>query len=649
MGCTSNPQAARVAGRGAGAATAERTTLERLHRALLAADDLADPERGAADWLRAEVHGSAAGATHVQPRSVAGLVRALEARRDAAPIDWAAQITGEGRAELVDELAPFALFDGCLHRRSANALASRRVLGACSLRARALSLGVDGALDGRGTPSRAALYLALAQRDGRPLRDHGRPGADAAADDFVWRGLSVETLALSCMLLAAGVARRHMPAEAAGIELAYEALAPWIGMSGLARAYPADACALAFFDAPQNGERRELALAQAEAVLTHCATPELAWADLTAGAVACADALRRWSHAVALARGVEAAPRGSAEQAADHLAVPRRRAPRSAALALESLALARATPPCSPRALYAALLQPELDAQRALHRAEARALVDRVKAAARGHRWEGAVPPTRFCANELRAWVRARHAAHAAAHADRSVVLARGDLERACLALAPALAIDGAWAQGASATPRADDEPAARLFRILYDECGAAERHAHHGELFLALARELRPDLPAFPSPDFLAWDGFSEDNFAMPALWLSLAEFGQRFMGETLGLNLSIELAGVGGVYRTTARSLAAHGLDPHFFDLHEVADDVEHGHTAWSIVAIERYVAQCRSASRCDPDGAGAYAWARVRVGLAMRAESSAHHTKPRRFAIGRALRAWRSRIGS
>jgi hypothetical protein len=63
-------------------------------------------------------------------------------------------------------------------------------------------------------------------------------------------------------------------------------------------------------------------------------------------------------------------------------------------------------------------------------------------------------------------------------------------------------------------------------------------------------------------------------------------------FQPEILGLNLPIELSGVGDEYRRSADVLRHYGFSSMFTDLHNTIDNVVSGHTAWAIEAIKRHL---------------------------------------------------------
>ncbi len=69
------------------------------------------------------------------------------------------------------------------------------------------------------------------------------------------------------------------------------------------------------------------------------------------------------------------------------------------------------------------------------------------------------------------------------------------------------------------------------------------------------------------------------------------VSQFPKQFLPEILGLNLAIELSGVGGTYRTTSRALRHYGYDSLFVDLHNTVDNVSTGHTALALEAVKMH----------------------------------------------------------
>jgi hypothetical protein len=104
--------------------------------------------------------------------------------------------------------------------------------------------------------------------------------------------------------------------------------------------------------------------------------------------------------------------------------------------------------------------------------------------------------------------------------------------------------------------------------------------------------KQMGIDLPDFRTREFAYSERFTDDAFAVPAFWLSVSHFPRRFQPETLGLNLAMELSGVGGTYRTAHDELRHYGFSTLFVDLHNTIDNVSSGHSGMALEAIELYM---------------------------------------------------------
>jgi hypothetical protein len=122
---------------------------------------------------------------------------------------------------------------------------------------------------------------------------------------------------------------------------------------------------------------------------------------------------------------------------------------------------------------------------------------------------------------------------------------------------------------------------------------------------------EMAADLPPTGSWEFAHWPGFRDESFELPVYWLSIGRFPRTFLPEVLGLNLAMELSGVGGSYRRARIGLKKYGFSTRFVDIHNTIDNVATGHSAWAADAIDSYMV---ALSGPEPR---AQAWERVRIG--------------------------------
>jgi hypothetical protein len=224
--------------------------------------------------------------------------------------------------------------------------------------------------------------------------------------------------------------------------------------------------------------------------------------------------------------------------------------------------------------------------------------------------------PARWSPEGLRPWLLEQHDRH-----DREFravaavpVPSREAVVDATVQLAPLTLIDGAWLQGFTDYEHASSETGCFLFETYWDELGNGEPRLSHPLIYREVLAEMDVRLPPTASPEFAEWPGFRERSFALPVYWLCIGRFPRTFMPEVLGLNLAMELSGVGGGYRRARRALEAHGFSTRFVDIHNTIDNVAAGHAAWAADAIDGYLTAMAMAQ-----GAAAQAevWQRVRAG--------------------------------
>lgn len=158
--------------------------------------------------------------------------------------------------------------------------------------------------------------------------------------------------------------------------------------------------------------------------------------------------------------------------------------------------------------------------------------------------------------------------------------------------LAPLTLIDGAWLRNV-VTPASVTSPiGALLYRTLFDELGQGATSLHHGNIYLDLLTSMGVEVGDFTAQPFAASAHFDNECLQVPVFWLAISLFPKSFQPETLGLNLAMELSGVGGEYRRSADVLRHYGFNSMFTDLHNTIDNVVSGHTAWAIEAIKQHL---------------------------------------------------------
>jgi hypothetical protein len=177
-------------------------------------------------------------------------------------------------------------------------------------------------------------------------------------------------------------------------------------------------------------------------------------------------------------------------------------------------------------------------------------------------------------------------------HSDGPPAQTKEDLIDSTIQLAPMIFIDGAWIQHASNASSSHTRIGSKLFHIYIDEVGNGDVEMNHPNVFRELLAQMGVDLPEFGTIEFSRFRRFRPEAFRVPVFWLSISQFPKSFQAETLGLNLAMELSGVGGSYRSGIDTLRYYGFDPCFVELHNNIDNVSTGHTRLAIDAIKCYL---------------------------------------------------------
>lgn len=159
--------------------------------------------------------------------------------------------------------------------------------------------------------------------------------------------------------------------------------------------------------------------------------------------------------------------------------------------------------------------------------------------------------------------------------------------------LAPTVLTDGCWLQGASQLQfYSNRKVGAYLFSTYSDEVGAGKRDQSHPYIYRQLLQSLDIALPPTHSQEFVEHLGFIDSAFDLPNYLLAIGRFPGQFLPEILGLNLAIELSGLGKLYMTLADELDYWGIDPAIVNIHISIDNAVTGHTALATRAIQLYL---------------------------------------------------------
>ncbi|MEU9924924.1 iron-containing redox enzyme family protein [Streptomyces griseoluteus] len=224
--------------------------------------------------------------------------------------------------------------------------------------------------------------------------------------------------------------------------------------------------------------------------------------------------------------------------------------------------------------------------------------------------------PARWGREGLRPWLQERHDRHGSEFEQNAEVPlpSREAVVDDTVQTAPLTLIDGSWLQGFTDYEQASSEIGHSLFETYWDELGNGEPRLNHPLIYRDVLKEMGVDPPPTASPEFARWPGFRDESFELPVYWLCVGRFPRTFLPEVLGLNLAMELSGVGGTYRRARLALKAYGFSTRFVDIHNTIDNVATGHSAWAADAVDTLMAALP-----DTSGAGGreQTWQRVRTG--------------------------------
>ncbi|MFI6505412.1 iron-containing redox enzyme family protein [Nonomuraea typhae] len=224
--------------------------------------------------------------------------------------------------------------------------------------------------------------------------------------------------------------------------------------------------------------------------------------------------------------------------------------------------------------------------------------------------------PARWQSQGLRPWLQRQHDRHGEEFeegADIPLPPREAVIDDA-VQTAPLTLIDGSWLQGFTDYELAWSDIGHSLFATYWDELGNGAAELNHPRIYREVLKEMDVDLPPTASPEFARWPGFRDASFELPVYWLCIGRFPRTFLPEVLGLNLAMELSGVGGAYRRAGTALRKYGFSTRFVDIHNTIDNVATGHSAWAADAVDTLLS-----SLPDSTGPGGRSevWERVRAG--------------------------------
>jgi hypothetical protein len=224
--------------------------------------------------------------------------------------------------------------------------------------------------------------------------------------------------------------------------------------------------------------------------------------------------------------------------------------------------------------------------------------------------------PEEWKTEGLRPWLQTQHDRHGAEFEESAdtPLPSREAVVDDAVQTALLTLIDGSWLQGFTDYELASSDIGHSLFATYWDELGNGEANLNHPLIYREVLKEMDVDLPPTASPEFASWPGFRDASFELPVYWLCIGRFPRTFLPEVLGLNLAMELSGVGGTYRRAGMALRKYGFSTRFVDIHNTIDNVATGHSAWAADAIDTLMS---SLPDSPGQGSRSEAWERVRAG--------------------------------
>jgi len=184
----------------------------------------------------------------------------------------------------------------------------------------------------------------------------------------------------------------------------------------------------------------------------------------------------------------------------------------------------------------------------------------------------------------------------------------------AILQLVPSILVDGCWLAGVPTASENLGEVELHLLQIYADEVGKGEQEQNHANVYRRLLESLDLAVPGVETEDFAQDRRLTDAAFELPVYMLAVGLLKDRYFPELLGLNLAIELSGLGAGYMQVVDILRYYGIDPTIIQLHQTIDNLASGHAGRARDAILLYLDRIRQQSDLS---AVQLAWHRIRLG--------------------------------
>lgn len=196
-----------------------------------------------------------------------------------------------------------------------------------------------------------------------------------------------------------------------------------------------------------------------------------------------------------------------------------------------------------------------------------------------------------------------------------STGLSREDWRWTLTQLSPAVLVDGAWLAGVAGAPSQLRPWHLELIKIHEDELGNGDPEQNHPRIYRRLLESLDIDLPAIADPAFIQDPRIHSKAFTFPSYMVAMGWHYSEFEPECLGLNLAIEMSGLGSGYQQVIESMKQAKIDPLIAELHLSIDNLASGHARRARDAIVLYL---ENIARTEGGPGETKAWQRVHRGF-------------------------------
>ena len=176
--------------------------------------------------------------------------------------------------------------------------------------------------------------------------------------------------------------------------------------------------------------------------------------------------------------------------------------------------------------------------------------------------------------------------------------------------------IDGAWIHKIGKVPQYGNQAAHLMFGIYADEMGYGDMRLNHVMVARRVLDSMDVELPEMADREYAYNDSVPEKCFAFLAYQMAISQFPRTFFAEGLGLNLAVEMFGLGQVRLDEIRKLRHYGFDDSYERLHLTIDNAFSGHVKVGVDAIHAYLDEIRT--HLGPEGVDRV-WRRIWRGYA------------------------------